>query len=103
MTAVNKEPSWLKGYRTKNIRVFEDKPLKKSKYFDVDKLDSFLRNKKSNDLKIPRELLKKNIKVLTFEQAIKEIPSKIRYILCNEESPKTQYEAFINAYRAVGY
>ncbi|MEK6974382.1 MAG: SufD family Fe-S cluster assembly protein [Nanoarchaeota archaeon] len=98
------EPLWLKEYRKRNLFVLDKKPLKKSQYYDVNALDSFLtiqKNKKK--FNFPKGLESENIRVINWEQALREIPHELRFILEKEEPPKTQYEAFVNANFNAGF
>ncbi|MBI2671130.1 SufD family Fe-S cluster assembly protein [Candidatus Woesearchaeota archaeon] len=98
------EPTWLKEYRKKNLNILEDKPLKKSQYFDVKKLDLFLNVSGTKpEIKIPKEIESHNIRVINWKQALNDFPDQIKFILEKEEIPKTQYEAFVNAYFNSGF
>lgn len=98
------EPNWLSEYRKKNQIILEQKPLKKSQYFDVTNLDEFLKiNQNKTQINLPKEIQDQNIKIITWSQALKEIPDKIKFILEKEEPPKNQYEAFINACFNTGF
>ncbi len=98
------QPSWLRGYRQKNLSILEKKPLKKSQYFSVAELDQSLSIQDNQaETQIPKELEKKGLKVFTWNQALLSIPDKIKYVLEKEENPKNQYEAFINSNFNTGF
>ncbi len=104
MKIINQEPSWLKQYRQRNLEIFQNKPLKKSQYFDVKKLDAFLKFSDSQkELILPKEIEKSGLRVITWEQALKEREPEIKLILEKEENPKNQYEAFVNAHFNSGF
>jgi Fe-S cluster assembly scaffold protein SufB len=101
---IKNEPKWLIEYRERNKKNFINKPLKKSQYFDPQLLDKFLVNKKiKTSIKIPKEIENENISVLTWNEAITNYEQEMKYILFQEEIPKTQYESFINAYFNDGF
>ena len=100
---IGAEPSFLKEYRSKNLSILKEKNLKKSQYFDVNKLDLLLKKPiKKTQIPLP-EIKDQNIRVIPWSQALKEIPDKIKFILEKEENPKNQYEAFINANFNTGF
>lgn len=94
---ITNEPIWLKEYRKSNNRIFQEKPLKKSKYFRVSDIDNLLVVKSSNPMVNSNNLKKFNIDVMSWEEAISKIPDKIKEILNKESPSKNQYESFINA------
>jgi len=98
-----KEPKWLMDYRNKNAKIVEQKPLKKSKYLNLTNLEELLKKPNNSKTVLPTYLEKKNVKVFTWEKAIKEIPEKIKEILEKEHAPKDQFEAFINSWFSSGF
>ncbi|MBI4045013.1 MAG: SufD family Fe-S cluster assembly protein [Candidatus Diapherotrites archaeon] len=95
------EPAWLAGYRKKNFAVFKERPLKKSKYVDVEKLESLLKVTKAQN---PLPAIDGNgVRVFSFQEALEKWPDKIRAALAGENAPKDQFEAFINAFFTDGF
>ena len=97
------EPKWLLDYRNKNAKIFEQRPLKKSKYLNLTKLEELLIKPTKSKTVLPLNLEKKNVKVFTWEKALKEIPEKIKELLEKEHAPKDQFEAFINSWFNTGF
>lgn len=101
---MNQEPEWLREYRKKNLAILESKPIKKSQYFDVKKLDGFLVNNNKPVRNImPAGLKKSGIELLSWNEALAIYPSEIRSILEKEKEAKSQYEAFVNANFNTGF
>ncbi len=91
-----KEPGWLADYREKNEKIFFERPVKKSKYTSIEKIEGLLGHCKPK--KIELAISGRNgIQAMQFWEALEEIPGKIREILSMEEPPKDQFEAFVNA------
>jgi len=97
------EPKWLLDYRNKNAKIVEQRPLKKSKYLNLTKLEEMLIKPTNGKTVLPTYLEEKNVKVFSWEKAIKEIPEKIKEVLEKEHSPKDQFEAFINSWFNTGF
>ncbi len=91
------EPIWLKKYRERNSSIFNEKPIKKSKYFRVVDVDNLLIVKDDKYNVIYDDLKRFKIEVMSWEKALIKIPGRIKEILENELPSKNQYESFINA------
>ena len=96
-----KDPQSLKDYRRKNFEVFLQKPLKKSQYINVEKLQALLLPaRKKNPLP---DVYEKGASVFLFEHGLEKFPQKIRQCLESESPPKDQFEAFANAFFDSGF
>mgnify|MGYP001616125879 CR=1 FL=1 len=62
------EPAWLVEYRKKNFAVFTQRPLKKSQYIDVEKLEQLLKVTKTQN-SLPKTE-GKNAQVFSFTDAL---------------------------------
>lgn len=94
--APNTSNGWLSSYRQKNLEIFNARPVKKSKYTSIAKLEELLVSKKGPQIKIAN----KGGKVkgpMTLKEASGELPERVELILSKEEKAKDQFEAYINA------
>ncbi|HLC80062.1 MAG TPA: SufD family Fe-S cluster assembly protein [archaeon] len=89
---------WLEEYRQKNQKIFQQKPVKKSKYTSIAKLEELLITPTKEQIK-PKKLPGGIFEIITLNDALanKQIAQKIQKILSLEENAKDQFEAFINA------
>ncbi len=92
-TIMSSEITELADYKTQNEKVFSERPLKKSKYTSIPKLEKLLSGAKGK----ANVKLDKNARVISLEEALKEMPEKIGKILIKEQKAKDQFEAFINS------
>ena len=79
-----------------NAKIVDAKPLKKSKYTSIIKLEKILADatqKNTGKIKVTG----KDVKVISFEESIEKNQKKIKQILLAEEQPKDQFEAKINS------
>src|SRR3989338_7766532 len=90
------EPDWLYAYRERNKKIFEEKPIKKSKYTSLSKLEGILEADKTKVGFIP-ECSGVKILCMSFEESILKMPVKLEEILSSESGPKDQFEAFVNS------
>lgn len=97
----NNEPDWLKNYREKNLRVFLEKPLKKSLYFKASELNQLLENSANFSEKVFGLDIENNsgkLRVLDWKNALLEFPDLIKIALEKECNAIDQFEAFANAF-----
>ncbi|MEK6958103.1 MAG: SufD family Fe-S cluster assembly protein [archaeon] len=92
LTGATGSAKLLEEYRKKNLEIFAAKPIKKSKYSSIARLDESLEKSNGNV----------KVKVLGAKlQSLREFTEKnqemIGKILSMEEAPKDQFEAFVNA------
>ncbi len=91
----NPKHKFLQKFTEKNAKIFNEKPLKKSKYTSIAKLDELL-VKSEKEIELEPKIKGKG-KIISLEQALKEIPETIQQILEKEEKAKDQYEGFVNS------
>lgn len=87
---------WLSAYKEKNRIIFDARPLKKSKYTSISRLEELLISEKGPQVKILTKVGKAH-GPMTLKKALSEMPEKIALILSKEERAKDQFEAYINA------
>ncbi len=93
-----KEPDWLQQYRERNAAIVKQQPLQKSKYSNLPFLEQFSELPPAKALlQLPVQLESKGIRVLSWEQALRECENELRLALENEFPPKDQFEAKVNA------
>ena len=96
-------PEWLTEYRKRNLAVFMERPVKKSKYTNISALEEMLvqgtAKMREPAIKFPNGA----VKILSVEEALEKMPGKIQEILSKEEKPKDQFDAFVNAYFDSGF
>ncbi|HLC92980.1 MAG TPA: SufD family Fe-S cluster assembly protein [archaeon] len=86
----------LAPFREKNLRVFSEKPVKKSKYTSIAKLEEMLFAKKEQMSIVPK-IISGSAKLLTLDDAFAQMPEKMAKMLAKEEKPRDQFDAFINS------
>src|SRR3989344_3692415 len=86
----------IEQFREENEQIFNQKPIKKSKYTSIAKLDALLvkGNGKEPVIKI---VSGKGAEIISFKTALEKYKQEIEQILAKEEKPKDQFEAFINS------
>ncbi len=92
---------WLEEYREKNRLIFEQKPLKKSKYTSIARLEGLL--KAPSKAEVLPKITGGSAMVMRFSEAAEKMPGVLAGILAKEEKAKDQFEAFINANFANGF
>ncbi len=93
-----KEPDWLQQYRERNAAIVKQQPLQKSKYSNIAFLEMLSELPPAKALlPLPLELESKGVRVLSWEQALRECENELRLALENEFPPKDQFEAKVNA------
>ncbi len=95
--------NWLSAYRQKNREIFESRPVKKSKYTSITKLEEMLKGAQAKALQQVPELSGAKVAVMGFAQALEEMPRLLEEIFSREERAKDQFEAFVNANFATGF
>ena len=91
----NPKHKFLQKFTRKNAKIFNEKPLKKSKYTSIAKLDELL-VKSEKEIKLEPKITGKG-RIISLEQALREMPETIQKILEKEEKAKDQYEGFVNS------
>ncbi|MCR4335770.1 MAG: SufD family Fe-S cluster assembly protein [archaeon] len=92
-TTILSEITDLQDYKNLNERIFTERPLKKSKYTSIAKLEKLLSVAKGKaDVKSDG-----TDRIISLEEALKEMPKTIYKILAKEQKAKDQFEAFINS------
>ncbi len=96
-------PQWLTEYREKNHEIFLAKPVKKSKYTSIPRLEELLKAPAKGSE--PKVSIKsgKGAKVIPLGKALLEMPQKLAEIISKEKSAKDQFEAFVNANFNTGF
>lgn len=90
------EANWLTEYRQKNLEIYNKRPVKKSKYVSIEKLEELLKEKKA-DTQIEKKITGDAEVFDTIESAIEKFPEKMKEIFSKENKPQDQFGAFINA------
>lgn len=86
---------WLSQYHEKNRAIAQARPVRKSKYMSISRLEGMLQ-KPSAKIRMPK-IVGADVAAIPIEQALKKIPEKIAAALSREEGPKDQFGAFVNA------
>ncbi|MBI2598478.1 MAG: SufD family Fe-S cluster assembly protein [Candidatus Diapherotrites archaeon] len=98
-----KEPKWLLEYRQRNAEIFLAKPLKKSMYLNLSKLEALLVPPTRPENFLPKKFSQSGAMVYSWSEALKLIPKKVLDVLSKESAPKDQFEAFNNAWFNSGF
>ncbi len=94
---------WLAQYRGKNLEIFNARPIKKSKYSSIPRLEALLA-KPTAGAKAPMPKITGGpVRVLAFEEALNAMPGQMRQILEKEEPTRDQFGAFVNANFSSGF
>ncbi|MBI4210418.1 MAG: SufD family Fe-S cluster assembly protein [Candidatus Diapherotrites archaeon] len=99
---IAKEPEWMAAYRESNLAVFTEKPLRKSKYTSITRLEEIIAGNSGAVQPAPKIVHGKPT-VLSIAEALYEIPELLRSILAAEEKPKDQFEGYINSHFNSGF
>lgn len=94
---------WLAQYREKNLRIFNARPVKKSKYSSIPRLESLLAKPGGGAKNLVPKISGAPATVLGFDEALKTMPEKLRQILEKEETCRDQFGAFVNANFSSGF
>ena len=84
------------GYIEKNSAIFRGKPIKKSKYTSISKLEGFLEAAPGKMVVSPKIKSGKAI-VMQLDEAILKMPKLLGEISAKEEEASDQFEAFVNS------
>ncbi len=95
------QPSALEEYRQQNKKIASSRPLKKSKYTSIAKLDNLAAGK-FGETKLAVKF-EGSGNIFTIEEFAKNEPDFFWKILAAEEKPKDQYEALINSDFKAGF
>ncbi len=87
----------LQAYREKNLRIFSEKPVKKSKYTSMAKAEELLKKPLGAMEFLPKIKETAGVRVLTLENAISGMPGLLDEIVSKEEKGKDQFGGFVNA------
>ncbi len=93
--AYAEESGWLSEYREKNRAIALARPVRKSKYSSISKLEDLLQ-KPSAKIRMPK-ISGAEVAAIRIDEALKKNPEKIAAALSREELPKDQFGAFVNA------
>ncbi len=86
---------WLEKFSKKNSLIAEEKPVKKSKYTSITKLDTLIGEIKSR--RAPSvKATGKGVEQYSFGEAMEKFPGEIEEAITMEQKARDQYEGFIN-------